>query len=238
MRRRRVQAFRTDQPPHPRIERVARQLLLFDRERGEAPIGAQGVVGQGRQSSIGAAHERSKHLEPGAGPDDIVRVQEGPLPETLTSDGAIRLSVDGQKDATGVGRLVDPLHQHQHVTVWIGEDRPGPQSIPGQLDRIVVRVVVREGRARAARVHLVRQQPQELLHAAERFLGHAFEHGFVGDEISASRRPRVGAAIAIAQTEREAHLPAEIRAQEIGQVRAIRRRVQGGFSLEIVLPQT
>ena len=84
---------------------------------------------------------------------------------------------------------------------------------------------------------LVSEQPQELLHGAQRFFRRAFQRRLVRDELAAVGRPRVGAPIAIAEPERQAHLPAEVRPQEIRQIGAIGRRHQRRPALRIVLAE-
>ncbi len=59
----------------------------------------------------------------------------------------------------------------------------------------------------------------------------------VGEEARAARRARVGAAVAVAEAERQAELPGEVGAQEIRQIGAVGRGGDGGLVLRIVLAQ-
>ena len=59
----------------------------------------------------------------------------------------------------------------------------------------------------------------------------------VRHERRALRRARVGAAVAVAEADRQPELPGEVRAQEVRQVGAVGRRGDGRLVLRIVLAQ-
>ena len=160
---------------------------------------ADGLVGDRREVPVGAARHRPERLEPRPGALDVVGEEERPLPEALASDRRVGLPVDGQQEAAAGGVLRHPLHHHHHVPVRIGVDRPRAQRLLLQRDRIVVGGVVVERGPRAARLDVISHEAQERSDGAERILPGG--RILVAEEARAARWTRVGAAVAVPETE-------------------------------------
>ena len=62
----------------------------------------------------------------------------------------IRLPVDGEKDTCCLARLRNAFHEHQDVSIRIGVDRSGTQRVLRERHRVVIGIVVAEGRSSIA----------------------------------------------------------------------------------------
>src|SRR5262249_35690764 len=90
----------------------------------------------------------SESLESGASHGGIIeREKEISLPEPLSRDGAVGLTVDCEEQAGRIAFLGDPLGDDEHVTIRISINGARSQRFIGKLNGIIIGAIFGSERA-------------------------------------------------------------------------------------------